>query len=90
MKTSIMGLAPLVLLFGCTLQESTFPVEVTTLESPADASAGVRTVRPANVTAGYTHRTPVEPTPWKELNKIQPDFPAREVPSDNGNPEPTS
>ncbi len=84
MKTYPFGPAPLVLLAllgGCTLQESTFPAEVTTLESPASASSGVRPIQPASVMSGYTHRTPAEPTPWRERNKIQPQFPAREMPA---------
>ncbi len=93
MNIHTIGLAPVVLLAflsGCTLQESTFPAEVTVNESPADASVGVRSVRPASVLAGYTHRTPVEPTPWRERNAIQPDFPTREVPAGSGDTEPTS
>ena len=93
MKTFPIGPAPVVLLAflgGCTLQEATFPAEVTVNESPADASVGVRSVRPASVLAGYTHRAPVEPTPWRERNAIQPDFPTREVPAGSGGTEPTS
>ena len=80
MKILSLGLAPLVTLVGCTYQDPTFPAEVTLLRSPADASNGVRSVRPASVTAGYVHRVPIEPKGWRERSGVEPDFPTRTAP----------
>ena len=68
MKIYTLGLAPLVLLAGCTYQEPTYPVEVIATRSPANASSGIRPVRPASVTGSYTHRVPIEPRSWRERN----------------------
>lgn len=68
MKTFAIGLVPLVLLAGCTYQDPTYPAEVVTARSPADASTGIRAVRPAALTRGYRHRLPVEPKSWRERN----------------------
>jgi hypothetical protein len=54
-----------VLLGGCA---STYPAEVTASRDPADVAADVPRAHYRSPMAGYTHRIPVDPKPWKKLN----------------------
>ncbi|MDX0494095.1 hypothetical protein GOC53_28140 [Sinorhizobium medicae] len=45
--------------------------EVTSYEDPANPSLGVVPVRYSNPVAGYSHRVPVDPKPWRNQNDAQ-------------------
>jgi hypothetical protein len=50
---------------GCA---STYPSEVTASRDPSDPSAEIVSSHHHNPIAGYLHRDPVDPKPWKKLN----------------------
>jgi hypothetical protein len=54
-----------IILGGCA---STYPAEVTTSRDPSDVSADFRRAHYHSPVAGYQHRVPVDPKPWKQLN----------------------
>ncbi|WP_152599691.1 hypothetical protein [Hoeflea sp. BAL378] len=60
--------APLTLA-GCATASA--PTDVTTLTSPADPGAAIRTLPHRPVLDGYTHRIAVEPRPWRQQNDSQ-------------------
>jgi hypothetical protein len=57
-------LLPLIL-GGCA---TTLPPEVTAFRSPVDIANGVRKLHHHSVITSYTHREPVDPKPWRQLN----------------------
>ncbi|MDB5526531.1 MAG: hypothetical protein JWM58_4294 [Rhizobium sp.] len=54
-----------ILLGGCA---STYPAEVTAARDPADVTADFQRSHYHSPVAGYSHRVPVDPKPWKKLN----------------------
>ncbi|AXS42100.1 hypothetical protein D1F64_21475 [Breoghania sp. L-A4] len=65
----LLAAALLPLLFGACARSS-LP-DVASHPSPADARIADRAPTNAGVIAGYTHREPVSPRPWKQLNQEQ-------------------
>jgi hypothetical protein len=57
------ALLPLIL-GGCA---TTLPPEVTAFRSPADIASAPR-LHHHSVITSYTHREPVDPKPWRQLN----------------------
>jgi len=47
------------------------PAEFMPVNSPVDSSAGIRNTHHHTVLNGYTHRVPVDPKPWRQLNDSQ-------------------
>lgn len=47
------------------------PASIMSASSPADPDAGIRNLRYQTVLDGYTHRVPVDPKPWRQLNDSQ-------------------
>lgn len=58
------AILPLIL-GGCA---STYPLEVTASRDPSDPSAEIVSTHHQSPVAGYQHRDPVDPKPWRELN----------------------
>lgn len=53
---------------GCA---ATLPPEVSGTGDPADATLGLGTTGYSSPIAGYVHREPVSPKPWRQLNDAQ-------------------
>ncbi|WP_082766448.1 hypothetical protein [Paramesorhizobium deserti] len=53
---------------GCA---ATLPPEVIASDDLADTPAEVRPVRYLSPVAGYTHRAPIDPKPWRRQNDAQ-------------------
>lgn len=69
MKFIVFALGGACLLFaGCS---RTLPPDVIATQSPVDATAAVKPVRPLNVLGSYTQREPVDPGSWRKLNEQQ-------------------
>jgi hypothetical protein len=54
-----------IILGGCA---SSYPAEVTASRDPSDVTADFRRSHYHSPVAGYAHRIPVDPKPWKKLN----------------------
>lgn len=61
---------PLVLGACQTVQLSFLP-DMASLTAPADPTQSVRNTNPHGVVTEYTHREPVDPKPWRQLNDEQ-------------------
>ncbi len=70
MKKFVFVGLPLAFLGGCTASNPTFPPEVTSYRSPADAHTGIRRSHYHNVVGRFTQRADVEPTKWRERNAV--------------------
>ncbi len=68
MKHILLVAVPSLLLGGCA---ATLPPAVPGLGDAADASLGLGTTRYHSPLAGYVHREPVTPKPWRQLNDAQ-------------------
>lgn len=66
------ALAALPLALGaCQSPQPEHLTDVAPIIAPADSSASAPPVLVPRVVTGYTHRTPVEPSGWRELNDRQ-------------------
>ena len=64
MKRILSAAALPLLLGGCA---TTLPPEVTAIRSPVDI-VNARRLHHHSVITNYTHRDPVDPKPWRQLN----------------------
>jgi hypothetical protein len=61
-------------LSGCSVFNATTtpPAQPLALLTPANAHVGIRNIHYHNVIGDYSHREPVDPKPWRELNDALP------------------
>ena len=71
MNKKIFGVLILFLLTGCLAETSNGPVELIPLNSPVDASNGIRHQARGDIIGEYHHRTPRDPGDWQKLNREQ-------------------
>ncbi len=69
MKKITFALLSSALLAGCAA--SIQPTEVTSYDSPVESDTGIVSTHYHGIIGKYTHREPVDPRPWRKLNKEQ-------------------
>jgi hypothetical protein len=74
MKNLAIAVVASTALSGCTLlnETTTPPANTLALRSPVDAHLAIRNTHHHNIIGDYTHREPVDPKPWRELNDALP------------------
>ena len=69
MKIKFYAMLLSVLLTGCA--QATYPVDIIGQRAPSNDQAEIRNTHYHGIIGKYNHREPVDPRPWRKLNKEQ-------------------
>lgn len=58
-------------LAACQTPQTTMLADATLLPSAANPHESIRNASPAPIVTEYSHRQPVDPRPWRDLNREQ-------------------